>query len=68
MQVKIVLGAVVFSDRKHAIAKLSNGRYAVGQLSPGMRVAENEQFECLDSAFDHWYATLPAIGAEQKVA
>ncbi|MBI5936721.1 MAG: hypothetical protein HY850_02620 [Betaproteobacteria bacterium] len=39
---------------------MSNGRYAVGHLSPGQPVAEAEQFDCLDAAFNHWYDTLPA--------
>lgn len=58
MEVKLMLGSVEFRDRQHAIAKLSNGRYAVGQLYPGKRIVANEQFDCLDSAFDHWYMTL----------
>ena len=68
MQVKVVLGSMELVDRKHAIAKLTNGRYALGQLSPGMRVAENEQFDCLDAAFDHWCETFPAVASHQKAA
>ncbi len=68
MDVKLILGCVEFAASKHAIAKLSNGRYAVGHLYLGKRIALNEQFDCLDSAFDHWYATLPIAAVADKKA
>lgn len=53
-----MLGSVELQGRCHAIAKLTNGRYAVGHLYPGQKVAANEQFDCLDAAFDYWYMAL----------
>lgn len=59
MQVKKILGEVRVNGRKHAIGKLENGRFAVGPLFLGQRIKPGQQFETVDSAFDHWYATLP---------
>jgi hypothetical protein len=60
MEVRIILGSVDLPDRKHAVGKLTNGRYAVGHLYPGQWVPVSEQFDNLDLAVDHWYANLPA--------
>ena len=60
MQVRLILGGIDLGGRKHVIGKLSNGLYAVGHLWPGKPVPPQHQFENLDKAFEHWYASLPS--------
>ncbi len=61
MQVRKILGGVAIERQSHSIGKLSNGRYAVGNLFPGKTVADSQQFDTLDAAFDHWYASIPVL-------
>lgn len=60
MQVRKILGGVECEQGRYSIGKLTNERYAVGNLFPGKTVAASQQFESLDAAFDYWYATLPS--------
>lgn len=59
MRIRKILGKVVKEHINHSVAKLENGRYAVGHLTLGQRVKMDAQFETLDAAFEHWLATLP---------
>jgi hypothetical protein len=59
MRVKKILGKVTKEYINHSVAKLENGRYAVGQLIIGQTIEMDAQFETLDAAFDHWLTTLP---------
>jgi len=59
MRIRKILGSVVKEHINHSVAKLENGRYAVGRLTLGQTVEVDGQFETLDAAFDHWLATLP---------
>lgn len=59
MRIRKILGGVLKGHINHRVAKLENGRYAVGSLMHGQMVAMDLQFETLDAAFDHWLATLP---------
>lgn len=68
MEIRLMLDCIEIGGIKHGIAKLSNGRYAVGQLQHGMQVPASKQFPCLDTAFTHWYATLPSMSVEKKAA
>ena len=54
MQVRKILGGIALATGSHAIAKLTNGRYAVGDMSHGKTVPEHEQLEHFDAAFDLW--------------
>ena len=59
MRIRKILGGVMKDHINHRVAKLENGRYAVGQLMHGQAVEVDFQFDTLDAAFDHWLATLP---------
>lgn len=59
IRIRKILGGVVKDHINHHVAKLENGRYAVGQLIHGQAVEVDFQFDTLDAAFDHWLATLP---------
>ena len=59
MRIRKILGRVAKEHINHSVAKLENGRYAVGRLVLGQTVEMEAQFETLDDAFDHWLATLP---------
>lgn len=59
MRIRKILGGVLKDHINHRVAKLENGRYAVGTLIHGQTVDMDSQFETLDAAFDHWLATLP---------
>lgn len=67
MHVKKILGGVTLESRHHAIAKLTGGGYAVGHLTPGAPVGQNQQFADLDSAFAHWHQRLDALIAPRHV-
>ncbi|MBI3523653.1 MAG: hypothetical protein HY066_03875 [Betaproteobacteria bacterium] len=54
MQVRKILGGVVIDQGKHCIAKLENGKYAVGEFGPGQNVLPEAQFGTLNAAYDHW--------------
>ena len=68
MQVKKILGEVRVNGRTHSIAKLENGRFAVGTLTIGQAIKPAQQFDTVDSAFDHWYATLPGKPTAQLIS
>lgn len=59
MRIEKILGSIVIDDMDHSVARLENGRYAVGSLMIGKRVAREVQFETVVDAFEHWLATLP---------
>lgn len=59
MRVEKVLGSILIDDIDHSVAKLENGRYAVGSLMLGKMVEMEVQFETVVGAFEHWLATLP---------
>lgn len=59
MRIRKILGGVMNDHINHRVAKLENGRYAVGQLIHGQAVEMGFQLDNLDAAFDHWLATLP---------
>ena len=54
MQVRKILGGVVIDQMSHSIAKLEDGKYAVGKLQVGQRVQPDAQFGSLSAAYDHW--------------
>ncbi|MDP4028329.1 MAG: hypothetical protein Q8P42_05100 [Gallionella sp.] len=62
MRVRKIIGKVAQEHISHSIAKLENGRYAVGRLTLWQAVESDDQFETLDDAFEHWLATLPLGG------
>lgn len=61
MRVRKILGRVIKEHINHSVAKLENGRYAVGQLIHGQTVEMDSQFDTLDAAFNHWLTTLPTL-------
>ncbi len=54
MHVRKILGSIVVAGHHHAIAKLTNGSYAVGNVSHGKKVPENEHIADFDTAVDLW--------------
>lgn len=62
MRIRKILGTVVQGHINHSVAKLENGHYAVGHLTLGQIVKMENQFETLDTAFEHWLAVLPISG------
>lgn len=50
-EVRLILGCVESGQLRHAIAKLTNGLYAVGNLYVGQKIARSEQFDNIDLAF-----------------
>lgn len=68
MTVRKILGSIVLPHGNHAVAKLSNGRYAVGNLKYGNVVAAPEQFPDLDAAFAHWRKTMESSPAALKAS
>lgn len=58
MEVRKILGNIILHNGNHAIAKLANGHYAVGNLHKGNSVPVSEQFHDFDKAFKYWYETL----------
>ena len=54
MQIRKILGSMIIAGRKHAIAKLANGCYAVGTIVYGKKIPESEHVADFDTAFDLW--------------
>lgn len=67
MEVRKILGNIVLKNGNHAIAKLANGYYAVGNMFHGKRVSGLEQFHDFDKAFEHWYDSLQTIPLSELV-
>ncbi len=63
MTVRKILGSINLPQGNHAVAKLDNGQYAVGDLCYGKTISMESQFPDLDSAFAHWSNELVTTSA-----
>jgi len=61
MTVRKILGKVDHKQGNHAVAKLSNGQYAVGNIRFGRCAANSNLFDDFDQAFAYWVETLHQI-------
>lgn len=66
MTVRKILGNINLPQGNHAVAKLDNGRYAVGNLSYGKTIPVDSQFPDLDSAFAYWSKELLTTATAAK--
>ncbi|HEY7986783.1 MAG TPA: hypothetical protein VIE17_07670 [Methylophilaceae bacterium] len=60
MQISRILANVATPQGNQVIAVLTNGRYAVGDLSSASVVPDNEQFEDFKLALYKWYDAVHA--------
>jgi hypothetical protein len=66
MHVRHILGNVSTPWGNQVIAKLFNGRYAVGDLSYRSEVPETEQFEDFKQALYKWYNAIHNVRMDVK--
>ena len=58
MQISTILSNISTPRGNQVLAKLMNGRYAVGNLSYRSEVPEHEQFDDFKQAFYKWYNAI----------